>query len=86
MGEPKTPVATVPINDVMFRKMLEEKGMNIKELGRSDDISCSELTIRHSLKVRKIKAKYLQEIAKKLGVGEEELTGLKRSKKWEAGF
>lgn len=86
MRESKTPVATVPINDVMLRKMLEEKGMNIKELGRSDDISCSELTIRNSLKARKIKAKYLQEIAKKLGADEEELTGLKRSKKWEAGF
>ena len=80
MREPKTPVATVPINDVMLRKILEEKGMNIKELGRSDDISCSELTIRHSLKVGKIKEKYLQEIAKKLGIDEEELTGLKRSK------
>lgn len=86
MREQKTPVATVPINDVVFRKILEEKGMSIKELGRSDDISCSELTIRHSLKIRKIKEKYLQEIAKKLGVDEEELTGLKRSNKWKVGF
>lgn len=65
-----------PINEKLFKIILEKKGKSIKDLGNEVSISASDKTIRRSLNKKKLmRIEYIREISKYLNVDPRVLTG-----------